>query len=778
MSTPGPARPTLAAQLLAAILQRRRGVLVAAALAAVLLVPLVLGLRTDNSPEAFLLADHPQVARYNALRGEFGGDRLVRIGLVGKAPLGAADARWLRAAELAIGALPGAAQVLGPWSAAGRPEPRPPEPRSAPAIGGAAAGELDATWLRSPLARGAALVADEGRAAALLVTLAPTVRGSAAVGELVEDLRAALPPPPPGREVLLAGLPVLEQALDQSSREVLERFFPLLALLAALLLAVAFLPGRRDERDRRVGGWGHVLAGLAVPLVFVAWCELVAAALMAALGFEINLVLSILPPLLFVIALATAVHLVTRFRDLELALDAPPQVAVAATYADKGAAVVWTAASTLIGFGSLALSPVLPVRNLGILAALAIAAMALAALVLLPALLASVNRPPRGAHGRFEVGARTLGMRLAHGATRHRTAVLLATAGLAALALAGLPRLASESNALHYLATDHPVRLAHERLERLGMGGAAIELVLAAPAGTFADGRNLGRLTWLAELLREEPGVLGVLGVGELVESAVRASPAATSGPMLGIDAIRGQAFAALAAAPEAAAVVRSFVSADRGTARLVVFTATGGLAELDPVRSRLLTVAAGEFAEARVETSGIFLLLLDTQRALLGTLGRSAGVTLLLIAAVFAVLLRSLRLTLLALVPNVLPVLLVFGAMGWFALPLDLATVMVASTTLGLAVDDTLHTLVHYRELAPRLGPRAAVLAAVEANAAAYAITGLALAAGFGVCALSSFAPIARFGGLSAGAILLAVLADFLLVPALFAGGTRPPEG
>jgi uncharacterized protein len=122
--------------------------------------------------------------------------------------------------------------------------------------------------------------------------------------------------------------------------------------------------------------------------------------------------------------------------------------------------------------------------------------------------------------------------------------------------------------------------------------------------------------------------------------------------------------------------------------------------------------------------------------------------------------------------------VLWIFGAMAWLRLPLDISTVMVASTTLGLALDDTIHTLVHYRRGAAARGASGAVLAAVEQNAAAYSLTGLILGLGFAVVAFSSFIPTQRFGALSAFAIVLAVLADFLLVPALLGGASERMVG
>ena len=202
---------------------------------------------------------------------------------------------------------------------------------------------------------------------------------------------------------------------------------------------------------------------------------------------------------------------------------------------------------------------------------------------------------------------------------------------------------------------------------------------------------------------------------------------------------------------------------------RLTLFVPTEGYAHADPLAERALALARQALPGATVEITGQYPLLLAMQRYLLSTLALSLLLTLPVLALTFYILLRDAKGTFYALVPNLWPVLLILGGMGWFGVPLDIATVMVASITLGLVVDDTIHTLAHYRELRAELGSRAAVADRMEKTAPAYLLTGVILACGFGVCALSSFAPTARFGLLSAIAIVIAVVADFTLVPALF---------
>ena len=166
-------------------------------------------------------------------------------------------------------------------------------------------------------------------------------------------------------------------------------------------------------------------------------------------------------------------------------------------------------------------------------------------------------------------------------------------------------------------------------------------------------------------------------------------------------------------------------------------------------------------------------------QRYLLSTLALSLLLTAAGAGDHLLLLLRDAKGTFYALVPNLWPVLVILGGMGWFGMPLDIATVMVASITLGLVVDDTIHTLAHYREVRAELGEHDAVADRIEKTAPAYLLTGVILASGFGVCALSDFAPTSRFGLLSAIAVMIAVRsADLPLVPVLFGRSDKWPFG
>ena len=142
-------------------------------------------------------------------------------------------------------------------------------------------------------------------------------------------------------------------------------------------------------------------------------------------------------------------------------------------------------------------------------------------------------------------------------------------------------------------------------------------------------------------------------------------------------------------------------------------------------------------------------------------------------IVAVLAVFLRSATAGLLAMIPNILPPLCVFGLFGWLGWPLDVGGMMTASVALGISVDDTAHLLTWFKRAGGQPGAtsRTRIDAALARSAAPILRTSLILGLAFVVFALCAFAPIAQFGALLASLLALALVGDLVLLPALLAG-------
>lgn len=728
------------------VVARRRLWLALWALATLALAPGIARLGVDNSPRVYFLERAAAVETYHAFVARFGAEEGARLVASGDGLWTPAGLDWLERVEREAAALPGVRRAAGPVTH---------HRRFLDAAPSADPAGFRARLLGNALDRHLGFVAGDGRAATLLVEsdeLEP--RAAAALLAGLDRLAASAPP---GVAAFALGRRSLELALDRSSREIERVYFPVLGALAVVLLAAAF----------------REASAVLLPLAYVGVCEAVLLGAMGWAGVRLNLILAVLPPLLFVIGLATAIFLLVRCRALEAeGLDAG--AATVAVLAEQRRALAATTLTTAAGFGALAATPVGPVAALGFWAALGMLIQLAAAFTLLPALLATAAAhrgalPERALEARVE----RWGERLAAGAARRRGAVLALFAALALGALAGLPRLRAESNALTYLPASHPVAARTAALEALGVGSATVELWLeAAPGGAgFDEPEALGRLVELARELGARPPALGAVSAGDLVDDLGALSPLAG----LPVAARRAALVPLLRADPEGGPALARFLAPDGRAARLTFFLRTVGYAELDAWRAALLASAAARFPEALGAATGAFPLLLDLQRYLLSTLLVSLALTLTGVVLALALLLRAAGDVARALVPNLWPLALTFGGMGWLGVPLDLATVMVASIVLGLAVDTTLRTLARHRERRRALGAETAVVTALASAAPAYLLTAAILCSGFAVCGLSDFAPTARFGLLSAAALALSLAANLVLVPALFAGGGAP---
>ena len=153
----------------------------------------------------------------------------------------------------------------------------------------------------------------------------------------------------------------------------------------------------------------------------------------------------------------------------------------------------------------------------------------------------------------------------------------------------------------------------------------------------------------------------------------------------------------------------------------------------------------------------------------LLGGITRGLLTALLVMAVLCVVWFRSLRLTLIAFVPNVFPILAVFGLMGLLGIPLNCGSAMVMTISLGIALNDTVHFIVHYRQhKSAGVDTDTAVAATIREIGRPIVMTSIVNSLGFAIFALSDFRPMFHFGCLTAVAMLAALVGDLVLLPNL----------
>lgn len=547
-----------------------------------------------------------------------------------------------------------------------------------------------------------------------------------------------------GFDVAVVGSTALIDALDRMSEVESRRAFAVALVCSLLVLALL-------SRSARAMVVAAVCAGSSVVLTL---------AVVVLAGHGLNMITSVLPALLWVLGLSGEVHLLRRYRHHRCTDSS--QEAIRLALADTGRAMALAAVTTAAGFLSLATAGLPPVRELGLFAACGLLISLVVNLVVGPVLIGWLRVPPArkltedSLHGRW----------LHLGSRRPRTVIMVSLGLMVAAALA-VPFIEVASNPLAFLPEDHVTVSDYQKVAESIGGFYTLEIMLDLPTQWTAPA-VWPKLDSLAKEIERSEIVVRVVSPLDLLRKLEQLyhgpGPEAYELPvdqdsalsmLEDLDDSGSEALAAL-------------VAEDGSTIRLSAI-----VNEMDEHRLLGLVERCNEVISALPEgfsgaATGQVLRLVEAQQTLVSTQVRSLLVALIVVFVVIAVGLRSFRLTSMSLLPNTLPLLAAFAMMALAGLSLDAATVMVASIALGIAVDDTVHLLVALQEENPGRSRRETIIRALERVGPALVLTTAAACIGFFALMTSAFVPIRAFGLLSGVAMIVALVADLWLVPAL----------
>lgn len=713
----------------------------------------------DASIEIWFLEDDPEILTYRRFVRVFGADEFMVVGLFADDVFAPAALKTLERLTRQAESLDQVARVESLFTA-----------RTIEALGddlviepvvpeGWSEADLDLARRRAlsdPTIAGA-MVAKDSRAAALLVFIDPETSTSfEGKARFVRELEAlAQGESAPGLEVIVGGSPAIGAGVQKHSK----RDFSVLGVLAVLLIMVAtrILFGR--------------LSTMVLPVSVVGIATLLVLAVMGALGLQVNLVSQSITAVLFTVGVADAVHVLSELR-LELARGRPLREAVIETCTTLFSPCFFTSLTTAIGMLSLQTSQLRPVAEAGALAALGVGFAFVCTFTVLPALLVTWPRMCPTRAGERDRLSRLL--RFA-GAPTARRARLIVVGALAAVGLALLlvPDIQVGANALTYFREADPIRTHIERIDEALGGSTSMEVLIDAPGGGLRDHEQLVRLDAFEAWLETLPAVENVLSVGDVLKRVNEAMTGRHELPETSLAV--AQAYLLIEDEPGLRHLVRDEGALGRISARVSMARARELVAFVPELERRVKTEFSG--AELRLEPTGFVKLMSEMEQYIVSSQISSFSVAFVLVALVMFIVLRSLKLGLVALVPNLAPVIYGLGLMSLFGIPLDPATVMVASISLGLVVDDTVHLMSRVRQkLGQGMNLTEAFAAAVPEVGRAVVSTSVILCAGFGVLSFGSFRPNVFLGAVTAMVVALALLADLFLLPALFSVRGRTP--
>ncbi len=218
--------------------------------------------------------------------------------------------------------------------------------------------------------------------------------------------------------------------------------------------------------------------------------------------------------------------------------------------------------------------------------------------------------------------------------------------------------------------------------------------------------------------------------------------------------------------------MLKNFVDSTGRYARITTFMKDIGTDKMDIIQERLNAVIKKQFPEEKftVSMTGKALVFLKGTNYLIKNLVISLSLAILLISIFMAWMFRSYKMIFISLIPNMLPLLITAGLMGFFSIPIKPSTILVFSIAFGISVDDTIHFLAKYRQelLANNWKVKPAVYSALQETGVSMFYTSIVLFFGFLVFTLSSFGGTIALGGLVSVTLLLAMVSNLLLLPSL----------
>ena len=574
----------------------------------------------------------------------------------------------------------------------------------------------------------------------------------------------------------LGGVPMIADDMITFVRNDLVVFGIGVALFLIIVLSVIF----REAR------W------VVLPLAGCFYAGLLMIGMLGLVGWQVTVISSNFLALMLILTISMNIHLTVRYRQLHR--DSPNlshRDLVATTVRRMVWPCLYTALTTIIGFGSLVFSGIKPVIDFGWMMSIGLVVTFVTAFTLFPAivlLLGRTDTPERTGVGNTFTWGLTRGFAVV--AERHGAAVLAAAGVLLAVCALGISRLTVENSFVDYFSEDTEIYRGLALVDRELGGTTPLEVLLdldedrifddePSPKPTEYDAEaerekagywftdfKIERIEEVHDWLASQPEVGKVLSLASLV----RVGEKLNDGEPL--DSLQLALVYRLAPEELKQSLIRPYIDILRDEARisLRIRDTLPDLQRqelLDRIREGLRDEL--ELGPEDVTVSGLLVLYNNMLQSLFTSQISTLGAVLAGIAVMLLLLFRSVTLAVLGIVPNLLAAGTVLGAMGLLSIPLDFMTITVAAVTIGIAVDNAIHYIYRFREELARSGDYTATLHVCHANIGkALLYTSATIIFGFSILVLSNFLPTIYFGLLTGLAMAIALLAALTLLPKL----------
>ena len=571
-----------------------------------------------------------------------------------------------------------------------------------------------------------------------------------------------------GLKLHKSGLPYIRSKVAIMLQEEMRFFLIASVILSALILLLFF---------RSISA---MLLSIAVVGIGVIW----SVGTLQLFGFKISLLTALIPPLVVVIGIPNCIYFLNKFH-VSWNQYGDKRKALVMMVDKMGIVTLFCNVSAAIGFAVFALTSSQILKEFGLVAGINIMALFFISLIFIPAVL-SYLPPPKTRHTKYLDNPqlnRWLA-RLEKWSLNHRPLIYGITTIIMVISIAGLFKLRSEAFIVDDLPKSNTVYTDLKFFEKHFKGVMPLEIVVDTKKkqGVTRNLKNLEAIDSLSHYLATIPGIARPLSLVEGLKFARQAffdgDPSSYALP----NSYDLPALAQYLSFKDTTAkknslskLVGSFMDKNKQQARISVNMADIGSYRLPLLLDSIQQKADSLFntSEKRtheIELTGTSVTFLEGSRFIINGLKESIFWAFLLISLCMLYLFRSARILISSLIPNIIPLIITAGVMGWAGVPLKPSTVLVFSVALGIAIDVTIRFLVNYKQELPNQNQdiKVTVIQTIYSTGISIIYTSLVLIAGFIIFCFSDFGGTMALGWLTSLTLITATLTNLILLPAI----------
>jgi len=491
-------------------------------------------------------------------------------------------------------------------------------------------------------------------------------------------------------------------------------------------------------------------------------------------GYEITVLTALIPPLIIVIGVPNAVFLINKYQQ-EIKSHGQQAKALQRVISKIGNATLMTNITTASGFATFVFVKSQLLREFGILASINILSIFVLALLIIP-IIYSFMEPPKKKHlnhleRRWMENVVDWMEKMVR---EQRIAIYITTVVIIILGIIGLYQIRVSGSLIEDMPKTKAFFKDIKFFENEFGGIMPLEILVDTKKEKgVMKLSTLKRMDKINEVIESFPELSKPVSIVNLVkyskQAYYRGNPKYYQLPT---SQEQNYIFEYTKNSDGNSNMLNNFVDSTGQFARITTFMKDIGTDKMNVIQERLSQIVKKEFPSERYNVSftGKALVFLKGTNYLIGNLVFSLSLAILLISLFMAWMFRSFRMILISIIPNMLPLLITAGLMGFFGIPIKPSTILVFSIAFGISVDDTIHFLAKYRQelIASNWKIRKSVYAALRETGVSMFYTSIVLFFGFLVFTVSSFGGTIALGGLVSITLLLAMVSNLLLLPSL----------